>query len=102
MAKIVLIAAGTYRPSIHNIGDVGSIHDDDVELGKAYDTFTVLKVLGIRAAEVKSIFEAKIPDDIGRASISFPLSSKDRLDLESLLIPKVAKLAILNKAVVYG
>jgi len=53
MAKIVKIAEGTYRPGSNNIGDVVAIHDDNVELGSAYDTFEIVNIEGVTAEEVR-------------------------------------------------
>lgn len=60
MAQIVMIAAGTLRVGVNNIGDVVDVYDDNVELDEAYRDFTVLKVSGT-AAQVKAALRAKLP-----------------------------------------
>lgn len=53
MAQIVLIAAGTYREGINNMGDIVAIHDDDVILtGKGYEGFGIVAVKGMTGQEV--------------------------------------------------
>lgn len=62
MAKMVVIAAGTYRAGVNEIGGVIAIHDDDVELGDSYKTTEVIYVKGLTAAEVKATLEELEPD----------------------------------------
>jgi hypothetical protein len=62
MAQIVLIAEGTVRKDLAFIGDIVSVHDDDVMLtGKGYENFTVVKVPGT-AKEILERFQADAPE----------------------------------------
>lgn len=61
MAQIVLIDIETYRPGLNNIGDVVSVHDDDVLLGPSYAGFSVVEVPGT-AQEVVDLINAKMPE----------------------------------------
>ena len=55
MAQLVLISAGTYRENLNEIGDIVSIHDDDVLLsGPGYDSFEVLQITGLQAEEIRA------------------------------------------------
>lgn len=64
MAQIVCIADGTYREGLNEIGDIVSIHEDDVNLsGKAYSTFKVLTVTDLEAEEIKLTL-SEIPEDV--------------------------------------
>jgi hypothetical protein len=48
MAKVVIIDTGTYRKDINNIGDIVSIHDDNVDLsGPGYDNFKIIDIPGM-------------------------------------------------------
>ena len=60
MARIVCIANGTKRDS-NNLGDVVSIHDDDVELGPSYNAFKIIEVPEISADEVRAKLQAQMP-----------------------------------------
>jgi hypothetical protein len=63
MAQIVVIAAGTYREGLNNIGDVVSIHDDNVALtGSGYDAFKIIQVDGVTAEELQKKFGALQPE----------------------------------------
>jgi|WetSurSiteA1Bulk_404760.scaffolds.fasta_scaffold129322_1 hypothetical protein len=63
MAQIVCIAQGTYREGLNNIGDIVSIHDDDVGLtGKAYDSFKIIQVDGVTASELQVKFGSLQPE----------------------------------------
>lgn len=65
MAKIVCIDTGIFKSDINNIGDVVSIHDDDVDLsGGAYDTFKIIIIKGITAAEIQVKFNSLITKEI--------------------------------------
>ena len=67
MAKIVCIAEGTVRPGICEIGDIVSIHDDDVELtGGGYDSFTIIAMPGLTAVQVRESL-AKLQPEGGTA-----------------------------------
>ena len=61
MAQIVLIDTGTYREGLNSIGDIVSIHEDDVLLGPSYAGFKVLAVPGT-AQEVVDLINSKIPE----------------------------------------
>jgi len=62
MAQIVLIAEGTVRKGLAEIGDIVSVHDDDVELtGKGYEGFTIVKVPGT-AKEILDRFQVDAPE----------------------------------------
>lgn len=62
MAQIVMIAEGTVRKGLASIGDIVSIHDDDVMLtGQGYECFTVIKVPGT-AQEVLERLNADAPE----------------------------------------
>lgn len=66
MAQLVLIAAGTLRVkdgvAINAIGDLVSIHDDNVSLtGPGYASFTIVKVPGT-AEEVRRRLDANLPE----------------------------------------
>lgn len=61
MAQLVLIGTGTFRPGINNIGDVVSVHDDDVFLGPSYTDFNVVTVPGT-AQEVFDLLSTKTPE----------------------------------------
>ena len=55
MAQIVTIAAGAYDPGFNKVGDILSIHDDDVELNsRGYDNFKIIRIKGLTAAEVRA------------------------------------------------
>ena len=60
MAQIVLIDTGTLREGLNSIGDVVSVHDDNVVLGPSYDTFKIIRVPGT-AQEVIDLINSKIP-----------------------------------------
>lgn len=61
MAQIVLIAEGTVREGLAFVGDIVSVHDDDVELtGKGYEGFTIVKVPG-KAQEILDRLQADAP-----------------------------------------
>ena len=63
MAKIVCIDTGTAKTGICEVGDVVSIHDDNVELaGPGYTNAKVISVSGVTALEVRKILNAKIPE----------------------------------------
>ena len=61
MAQIVLIDTGTYREGLNSIGDIVSIHEDDVLLGPSYAGFQILAVPGT-AQEVAALINSKIPE----------------------------------------
>jgi hypothetical protein len=59
---MVCIAEATHRPGINEIGDVVSVHEDDVDLsGIGYLTFNVIYIENMTAAEIISNMEA-LPD----------------------------------------
>lgn len=65
MAQLVLIDTGTLRTkdgkAINAIGDLVSIHEDDVDLtGPGYAGFKVVKVPGT-AEEVRRLLDSKLP-----------------------------------------
>ena len=60
MAQIVLIDTGTLREGLNSIGDIVSIHEDDVLLGPSYAGFKIIAVPGT-AQEVVSLINSKIP-----------------------------------------
>jgi len=63
VAKLVLIADGTYNPAVNRIGDKVSIHDDDVALtGSGYATFKIVEVKGFSAEEVSTLLEERMPE----------------------------------------
>lgn len=63
MAQIVMIAEGTVRPGLAAIGDVVSIHDDDVELsGVGYEPFKIIQVKGMTAKEVQDKIRSLMPE----------------------------------------
>ena len=63
MAKIVCIDTATAKTGISEVGDVISIHDDNVELtGPGYANAKIVQVDGITALEVRAILNAKIPE----------------------------------------
>ena len=82
MAKIILIAQGTVRPGICEIGDIVSIHDDDVELGSAYNTFTVLSFPGLAEKQTLESFTKLKPEQ------SKAYKTKAESDKWSLEIPQ--------------
>lgn len=66
MAQLVLIDTGTLRyvdgVAINAIGDLVSIHDDNVSLtGPGYDGFKIIKVPGT-AEEVRQRLDANLPE----------------------------------------
>ena len=66
MAQLVLIDVGTLRVkdgvAINAIGDLVSVHDDDVSLtGPGYASFKVVKVPGT-AEEVRQRLDANLPE----------------------------------------
>lgn len=62
MAQLVLIDTGTVREGISFVGDLVSIHDDDVALtGPGYASFKVVKVPGT-AEEVRQRLDANLPE----------------------------------------
>lgn len=62
MAKIVCIDTRTLRTNCE-IGDVVSVHDDDVELGgKGYENFKIINIVGLNAEQIKQIFHTKTPE----------------------------------------
>lgn len=62
MAQIVCIDTGTVRPG-SEIGDVVAIHDDDVELsGSGYANLEIIRVAGMTAPQVRSIFGDLLPE----------------------------------------
>ena len=66
MAQLVLIDVGTLRVkdgvAINAIGDLVSIHDDNVSLtGPGYDGFKIIKVPGT-AEEVRQRLDANLPE----------------------------------------
>jgi len=61
MADIVLIAEGTYREGLNNIGDVVEVQEDGIITGGVgYANFTVINIPGTKA-EVEAILNSKIP-----------------------------------------
>jgi len=63
MAQIVCIDTGTLRKDICEIDDIVEIQEDNVELsGRGYEHFSVIKVEGIKAQEIKDKFNAKLPE----------------------------------------
>ena len=45
MIQIVCIAEGTYRENINELGDIVSMHEENVDLiGNAYSTFEIIEV----------------------------------------------------------
>lgn len=82
MAKIVLIAQGTVRPGVCAIGDIVSIHDDDVALGSAYNTFTVLSFPGLTGKQIQESFTKFQPEQ------SRAYKTKAETDRWSLEIPE--------------
>lgn len=62
MADIVLIAEGTYREGLNNIGDVVEVQEDGIITGGVgYANFTVINIPGTKA-EVEALLNAKIPE----------------------------------------
>lgn len=82
MAKIVLIAQGAVRPGVCEIGDIVSIHDDDVTLGSAYNTFTVLSFPGLTGKQIQESFTKFQPEQ------SRAYKTKAETDKWSLEIPE--------------
>ena len=63
MAQIVYIDEGTYREGINEIGDIVTVHDDDVKLsGAGYENFGILKVHDYTSEQVRKLIAAKIPE----------------------------------------
>jgi len=62
MAKIVCIDTGTTRQGTADIGDVVSIHEDDVELGSGYDNFKIIDIPGVSTQEVREKIENNFPE----------------------------------------
>ena len=63
MAQIVLIDKGTERPGLAAIGDIVSIHDDDVLLaGKGYESFKIVQIKGMTAKEVQDKLQSLQPE----------------------------------------
>lgn len=61
MAQVVLIAEGTYKEGINNIGDVVGIHEDGtIGGGIGYATFKVLQVPGTKA-EIEALLNSRLP-----------------------------------------
>ena len=60
MAQIVLIDTGTKR-EVNNIGDIVSVHDDDVALGGSYQCFKIVKVPGT-AKDAVALIDSQIPE----------------------------------------
>lgn len=61
MADLVLIAEGTYKPGLNNIGDIVSVHDDGrVGGGVGYESFKIVNVPGT-AKEVLDRLNAELP-----------------------------------------
>ena len=61
MAQVVLIDKDTVREG-QEIGDIVSIHDDDVELtGTGYQGFKIIRVKGYTAEQLKKIIGVKVP-----------------------------------------
>ena len=60
MAQIVLIDTGTKR-EVNNIGDIVSVHDDDVALGDSYQCFKIVKVPGT-AKDAVALINSQIPE----------------------------------------
>lgn len=63
MAQIVMIDTGTVRPDKAFVGDIVSIHEDNVELsGPGYASFKVLKIPKLSAEEVKIAISKCLPE----------------------------------------
>jgi len=63
MAQVVLITSKNARPGITAVGDVVSIHDDDVALmGAGYADSDIIKIPGLTAKEVRAAFSKVLPD----------------------------------------
>lgn len=61
MADLVLIAKGTYKEGVNNIGDIVSVHDDGrVSGGVGYENFKVVNIPGT-AKEVLDRLNAELP-----------------------------------------
>lgn len=62
MGKIVCISDKTFIEGLNNIGDIVSIHDDDVELsGEAYAAFKVIEIPGIKSIDIQTKLNMLIP-----------------------------------------
>jgi len=71
VARLVLIAEGTVREDTQ-VGDIVSVHDDDVVLsGAGYENFTILDVPGISAKEVSELMVSIAP----KVSMAFRLNT---------------------------
>jgi hypothetical protein len=56
MAKLVLIDNGTYVNGVNNVGDLVSVHNDDVELsGPGYATFKIVSIDGTADNVLKNL-----------------------------------------------
>lgn len=80
MAQIVLIAEGTVRTAtdgsvISSVGDVVSIHDDDVALtGPGYANFKIVQVSGLTADEARNMVDGLRPETA--MGFKMPLDAK--------------------------
>ena len=62
MAKIVCIDKETAKEGICDVGDIVSIHDDNVDLsGPGYSNVKIVSVSGVTALDVRKFLNAKIP-----------------------------------------
>ena len=119
MAKIV--CTKNTRPGICDIGDIVSIHDDDVDLsGSGYSGFIVISVKGLTGNEIIQKFDESIPktrcdiknqrweyekESVWEEMKVYPkylknvstLSAGDLVGLEGTILPKTEKLALLEK-----
>ena len=59
--KIVLVAPPTATGG-RNINDYIAAHDDSVELGPAYDAFTIANIATMLPSEFKSLIDSLMPD----------------------------------------
>ncbi len=123
MAQIVLIDTGTLRKDLNEVDDIVAIHEDDALLsGRGYDCYSVIKVEGIKAQNIKDKFSAKRPETQEKDGKTFWLNSEgkwcelvndpkyhfsfsdvtiaDRSTLGSVLSSEITKDAILDKALV--
>ena len=85
MAKLVLIAEGTQK-GLNTIGDLVSIHDDNVELsGAGYANFRVVNLPGITAETVETLISENT-EIIENAMTKFQFNFSGLTDDEFLMV----------------
>ena len=86
--KIVLVAPPTAQGS-RQINDYVADHDDSVELGPAYDSFTVVEIATMLRSDFRALIESLVPET-GRVIKSTAPANTWALDTGNLIEERLA------------